>query len=1137
MAPLVFIQMGGTIDKGYPRSLKGYAFEIGDPAAVRIAERARLDGDGLVFQSVCRKDSQEVTDEDRKQLLRCVLELKDKARVDTMITSAQALAAGLAAAARDLVVVFTGAMLPEEFRRSDADFNLGFATCAAQTAPRGVYVAMGGRLFQHDQVSRDEEGRFEFLRISCAVPSVFGRSALSCQDIALANKETIIAGGPVIAPLIEEYGVSMLRPGGWMLVRMVGRLDRGVGKRWTSVRCVNCAVQRHGEERSLLHRAAAEAKITVDSSTMMNKGLEVIEAHWLYGVDYDDIEVVIHPQSIVHSAVECQDTAILMQTGWPDMRLPILYALSHPSRVPADLPNPRDGRNFDDWWIGDGKDGKLTFGKPDLEKYPCIRLAYRAGRIGGTMPAILSAANEQAVELLLTKEIDFLDIPAVLEKVMDKASPMHEIRWTWSDANLLKRGLASAGLAWHCSRSAEEVLRKLENLKPKDRRRPLRFDIHESLGRWKQASLKRAIEFLQTMVDEETLKARQVQLQRSPPLPVESTTATLTAAPEAPAAVTARAARRGARARCCARGHMIARKGEAFGLFQDKKICHACCTTFGPETSYYRCMQNCKYNVCHHCFQEARHSEAQQMLEGQSEPSCQESHSDVESVLEFEVHGGLRSELWPFAESRSRPFAAQLEELAEVFEVPHGVLLHSQGSEVEVIQSILQLQALPRTASLALEAPQQLLQQLLGQMSSSPDALRHLVSILCATEALAAEAFRQHSLSPQSRSVCRSSSSLRRPSGLCRKGTAAAPVQRKRGSERALPPVCRSISELRWLHLRHHVKNNQMGMSRRWGEMCLSFFERAVPFRAAKLSSCNVGSSSRSNAEGIGEKTLQKIVEDGWDSTDWPDGQNLLHFLCQHGDAQTVRLAAELCPDLEARDGQDLRAMDYALSNSDASEPGTEDGPDGNIGVPLTGFLVGYLIGILTSTRYGFFLGYLGLKPYVLMAIGSISRLPEVLLLPMGILCDSERKIAWSLVAAALFMSCVRPLPDPYYCLGEDGNFDFHSEPCNPSAHEATMWYGGSLVLISLGGALAQVSGEGLLISYSQREPLHCRQLIANLTVAFFMNSKEYLGTFDWGLGYDGTPVGSTQGSVEGPRRIYTGLGGEARILQMGDVG
>jgi 1-deoxy-D-xylulose-5-phosphate reductoisomerase len=163
------------------------------------------------------------------------------------------------------------------------------------------------------------------------------------------------------------------------------------------------------------------AKITVDSSTMMNKGLEVIEAHWLYVVDYDNIEVVIHPQSIVHSAIEMKDTAVLMQTGWPDMRLPILYALSHPARVPADLPNPRDGRQFDDWWKGEGKDGKLNFSKPDLEKYPCIGLAYQAGRRGGTMPAILSAANEKAVELLLDKELDFLEIPPTLEAVMKRA--------------------------------------------------------------------------------------------------------------------------------------------------------------------------------------------------------------------------------------------------------------------------------------------------------------------------------------------------------------------------------------------------------------------------------------------------------------------------------------------------------------------------------------------------------------------------------------------------------------------------------------------------------------------------------------------------------------------------------------------
>merc|ERR1719210_1773140 len=255
------------------------------------------------------------------------------------------------------------------------------------------------------------------------------------KDIALANKETLIAGGPVIAPMFEEYGVSMLPvdsehsaifqclqgvPQG--AVKKIILTGSGGTFRDMTIEDMKVADPEVLRKRSTTHpNWDMGAKITVDSSTMMNKGLEVIEAHWLYGVDYDDIEVVIHPQSIVHSAIELQDTAVLMQTGWPDMRLPILYALSHPARVPADLPNPRDGRNFDDWWKGEGKDGKLTFNKPDLEKYPAIRLAYKAGRRGGTMPAILSAANEQAVELLLSKKIDFLEIPGVLEAVMDKA--------------------------------------------------------------------------------------------------------------------------------------------------------------------------------------------------------------------------------------------------------------------------------------------------------------------------------------------------------------------------------------------------------------------------------------------------------------------------------------------------------------------------------------------------------------------------------------------------------------------------------------------------------------------------------------------------------------------------------------------
>jgi 1-deoxy-D-xylulose-5-phosphate reductoisomerase len=261
------------------------------------------------------------------------------------------------------------------------------------------------------------------------------------KDIALANKETLIAGGPVLAPMFEEYGVNILPVDSEhsAIFQCLQGVPKGAVKKIIltgsggTFRDVSIEEMKAMDPEVLRKRSTTHpnwdmgAKITVDSSTMMNKGLEVIEAHWLYGVDYDNIEVVIHPQSIVHSAIEMQDTAVLMQTGWPDMRLPILYALSHPSRVPADLPNPRDGRNFDDWWIGEGKDGKLTFSKPDLQKYPCIGLAYRAGRIGGTMPAILSAANEQAVELLLTKVIDFLDIPVVLEAVMGKAEASKKV--------------------------------------------------------------------------------------------------------------------------------------------------------------------------------------------------------------------------------------------------------------------------------------------------------------------------------------------------------------------------------------------------------------------------------------------------------------------------------------------------------------------------------------------------------------------------------------------------------------------------------------------------------------------------------------------------------------------------------------
>jgi 1-deoxy-D-xylulose-5-phosphate reductoisomerase len=150
-------------------------------------------------------------------------------------------------------------------------------------------------------------------------------------------------------------------------------------------------------------------KITIDSATLMNKGLEVIEAHYLFGVDYDDIEIVIHPQSIIHSLIELQDTSVLAQLGWADMRLPLLYSLSYPDRVPTS------------WERLDlVKLGTLTFRAPDHAKYPCMKLAYAAGRAGGCMPAVLNAANEQAVALFLEEKIRFLDIPRLIEETCDR---------------------------------------------------------------------------------------------------------------------------------------------------------------------------------------------------------------------------------------------------------------------------------------------------------------------------------------------------------------------------------------------------------------------------------------------------------------------------------------------------------------------------------------------------------------------------------------------------------------------------------------------------------------------------------------------------------------------------------------------
>jgi 1-deoxy-D-xylulose-5-phosphate reductoisomerase len=239
------------------------------------------------------------------------------------------------------------------------------------------------------------------------------------KDIALANKETLIAGGPVVLPLVEKHGVKLLPADSEhsaIFQCLQGVPDRGLRR---IILTASGGAFRDWPVEKLPQVTVADAlkhpnwsmgrKITVDSATLMNKGLEVIEAHYLFGQDYDDIDIVIHPQSIIHSLIELQDTSVLAQLGWPDMRLPLLYAISWPDRV------------YTDWEPLDlVKAGTLTFREPNHAKYPCMDLAYAAGRAGGTMTAVLNAANEKAVELFLDEKIGYLDIAKVIERVCDR---------------------------------------------------------------------------------------------------------------------------------------------------------------------------------------------------------------------------------------------------------------------------------------------------------------------------------------------------------------------------------------------------------------------------------------------------------------------------------------------------------------------------------------------------------------------------------------------------------------------------------------------------------------------------------------------------------------------------------------------
>ncbi|MCQ6557882.1 1-deoxy-D-xylulose-5-phosphate reductoisomerase [Paenibacillus mendelii] len=241
------------------------------------------------------------------------------------------------------------------------------------------------------------------------------------KHIGLANKETLVTAGHLVMKRAAEKGVSILPIdsehsaifqclNGETLSALKGITLTASGGSFRDLSRDQLAGVT--VEQALSHpNWSMGAKITIDSATMANKGLEVIEAHWLFGLDYEDIHVLIHPESIIHSYVEFVDHSIIAQLGLPDMRVPIQYALTYPDRRPSPTPS-----------LNLAKQGALHFREMDLNRYPCLRMAYESGRIGRSATTVYNAANEVAVARFLEGAITFLDIERVIANVLERHS-------------------------------------------------------------------------------------------------------------------------------------------------------------------------------------------------------------------------------------------------------------------------------------------------------------------------------------------------------------------------------------------------------------------------------------------------------------------------------------------------------------------------------------------------------------------------------------------------------------------------------------------------------------------------------------------------------------------------------------------
>ncbi len=298
-----------------------------------------------------------------------------------------------------------------------------------------------GRLLQkkypHIEVMCGRHGLIEAAKIGCdmVVNGLMGmrgleptyHAVMAGRDIALANKETLVSGGEVIMDAVRKKGIRLL-PVDSEHSAIFQSLEGNEGRKISKILLTASGGPFRGFTIKQLEEVTLEQalkhpnwsmgrKITIDSATMMNKGLEVIEAKWLFDVDVRKIEILVHPQSILHSAVEFEDKSVIGQMGVPDMRIPISFAMSYPKR----LSSSREGVDFF------GKAANLTFEKPDTNVFKCIKIAYDSSEAGGTYPVVMNAANEVFVDLFLKEKIRFIDIQNNLEKILESHKPTYNL--------------------------------------------------------------------------------------------------------------------------------------------------------------------------------------------------------------------------------------------------------------------------------------------------------------------------------------------------------------------------------------------------------------------------------------------------------------------------------------------------------------------------------------------------------------------------------------------------------------------------------------------------------------------------------------------------------------------------------------